>query len=81
MFVPHRFKTNEGVKKVKGKTLIINKIKKKCKIREQNLISQLQELGYNDELILKSISYLEYYDLNAALMVISELLENPNQYM
>jgi len=81
MFVPHRFKTNECVKKVKGKTLIINKIKKNCKIREQNLISQLQEMGYNDELILKSISYLEYYDLNAALMVISELLENPNQYM
>ena len=82
MFVSQRFPRRriDGAVVVKGKPMIFNKIKKKCKIRENYLISQLLELGYSETIIQECIPHLEYYDLNAALCVIYKLLEQNREY-
>tara|TARA_B100000886_G_scaffold315999_2_gene254332 strand:+ start:215 stop:442 length:228 start_codon:yes stop_codon:yes gene_type:complete len=70
----HRFspRSNGGIKRTKR---VVNVITKNCKIRERSLIKQLMELGYSYEIATGCIPYLEYYEINAALTVIYELLE------
>ena len=77
MVMFHRFspRTNGGIKRLGTKRTILPPIGKKCKIREKHLISQLIEMGYTYEIASGCIPYLEFYEINAALTVINNLLE------
>ena len=78
MVMFHRFspRSNGGIKRLQRRRVIVPTIEKKCKIRERQLISQLMEIGYSYEIATGCIPYLEFYDINAALTIIHELLES-----